>query len=170
MPNPYAPVRATSSRPEGKHPRFPLMLLLFLPGCILGLQLGSVFEHGVKPTIQRTTIAPTSALMSFAIFSLICLGITCIYRIPRFLLAGPHPIRWYASLLSGTLMVSGSYISVIVLRRIGVLSATAPRSFVEFATLLIIVIGFTIIAVELEAVAGGRTQPPEQYTDKHESG
>ncbi|MGI9474263.1 MAG: hypothetical protein ACR2NZ_22165 [Rubripirellula sp.] len=153
MTNPYEPSSVTSELTTASPPsRSPISLLPFLPGCVLGLQIGSVLELGFTSTIQRTTTGPANAFKFFAIFSLVCLAITFVYRIPRARLIGTHRIHWFTSFASGTLMTLILYGGVYVIDR-GGLAAGSPR---QLLWLLLVLSGSVsvsvVLAVELEAL------------------
>ena len=134
--------------------RIPVSLLAFLPGTILGLHLGAAVAQGITAAIQRTTVNPMASARFFVGFAAITFAITFVYRIPRWLVAGPHRILWWSALLSGTLMVGLGYSTVVALEQLGFIASAGPPSATTTGLLILTVAARTALSVELEAYAG----------------
>ena len=119
----------------------PWTLLLFPFGCTIGLQVGSIFEQGVASTLTRTTGAPKQAAIFFACFSVTCLALTFLYRVPRWYVMGTYSLNFLTSIASGTLMISFFYIGVVIAGGsnpipVIILAATSIILAVEFEALV----------------------------------
>lgn len=133
-------------------------MVFFAPGCVIGLHLGVMVESGFLAPIERTLNDPIGSAQFFAILVCICVALTVLWRLPRRWLIGRHRVRWYGSLLAGTVMVGGPVAILSLLGRLSMLPAGSPATPRVITTIVGLVAIFTVLSIEIEAAIGNRAR------------
>jgi hypothetical protein len=130
-----------------------MLLIWFLSGCVVGLQLGSIVEHGIASTIQRTTADPLQALQHFAVFGLMALLLTATWRIPRTFLIGTITTTPVGSLFGG-IVYSGLDLLPAGLLRLKMFAYSGPPTVQDWIVLACLIAVLVVASVECEAAIG----------------
>jgi hypothetical protein len=151
--NPYLPTTEILERQSlhEKPDRLGLTLLCFLPGTILGLNAAVASTEGIATAIRRATIDPKGSCIFFACFSIVALGVSILYRLPRWRFLGTHRPGWLACLASGFVMVFLLFVSLKLLEML-----VGPSRMPVWPIMLLLVFASSIAAVELEVLLSKR--------------
>ncbi|MGB7342798.1 MAG: hypothetical protein WBD20_01170 [Pirellulaceae bacterium] len=116
--NPYAPTTEHLEKlpSVASEPMAWGNVLWFMPGCVLGLNLGFMIKSGLQSAIDRTTHDSVNAVKFFFVFSVICVVTSMIWRAFRIIRIGRYPMRWFACFVGGCVMATSFVVGVETLQ------------------------------------------------------
>ena len=151
--NPYAPSSSVPAVPtemlsDSSLVKYLVSTLWFLPGTIVGLELGHCFQFGLVSWASKMKSMTLQSAIYLAVFACACLIITMFWRLPRRYFGGHRRVHWVASFASGLFMLLGARFVVFV----GVESGLVPMTQWALNGILLL---FGILSVECESIVSG---------------
>ncbi len=149
--NPYDPSLDDSGHPSRSLLEFrkQLALTAFLPGSVVGLNLGAAIQDGVAATINRSTGDVAAALQSFVMWSIFSIAMTLPWRICRGLFLAYHSPVAPTSFVSAILGTTAFY---LIAERIDDWQLFMTQS-TSTRRVVIVVVALTIASATVEVEA-----------------